>query len=52
MRDDSAADIAVDQPNSGRPAHPDATAQEPASGVRRRDLEGYSLETLSAILDP
>ena len=52
MREDSSAEIALDVPTNCRPPSRDAAVPEPASGVRRRDLEGYSLETLSAILDP
>jgi hypothetical protein len=52
MLDDSVAETALDLPPTSRITSPDTAPPEPASGLRRRDLEGYSLETLSAILDP
>jgi hypothetical protein len=52
MLDDSIAEIDLDYSGNARKSNAESAAPEPPSGVCRRDLEGYSLETLSAILDP
>jgi hypothetical protein len=52
MLDESIAEIDLDHPGNARKSAAESAAPEPASGFCRRDLEGYSLETLSAILDP